>query len=179
LRIEREVSYFVGAMNPLEPPDVHHLRAAQGWLELGNDQEALAELERVAPALRDHPDVLELRWQVLAQARDWDASLGIAVEIVKQVPERLFGWLHRAYSMRRASGGGLKLALDALLPAVERFPEEPIVPYNLACYTCQMGDLAEARSWLAKAFAAGETGELKRMALHDPDLKPLWGEIRK
>ena len=166
-------------MNPLEPPDVHHLRAAQGWLELGNDQEAIVELERVAPELRDHPDVLELRWQAFAQAKDWDASLGIAVEIVKRAPDRLFGWLHRAYSMRRASGGGLKLALDALLPALERFPEEAIVPYNLACYTCQMGDLTEARSWLAKALAAGEAAELKRMALNDPDLKPLWEEIKK
>ncbi|HEX4645180.1 MAG TPA: tetratricopeptide repeat protein [Verrucomicrobiae bacterium] len=136
-------------MNPLEPPDVHHLRAALGWLELGDEGEAKTELEQVAPALLNHPDVLELRWQILAQAKDWDGSLGIAVEIVKQVPERLFGWLHRAYSIRRASGGGLKLALDALRPALERFPKEPVIPYNLACYTCQMGDVAEARSWLA------------------------------
>jgi hypothetical protein len=42
-----------------------------------------------------------------------------------------------------------------------------------------MGDVAEARSWLAKAFEVGETEELKQMALNDPDLEPLWKEIRK
>jgi len=36
-------------------------KAAQGWLELGNLAEASAELERLEPQLRTHPDVLELR----------------------------------------------------------------------------------------------------------------------
>jgi hypothetical protein len=39
-------------MNPLSPPDTHHLRAAEGWLELGNHLEANAELENIMPELR-------------------------------------------------------------------------------------------------------------------------------
>ena len=46
-------------MTPLEHPDVHHLRAAQGWLELGNHLEADKELDEIAPELRAHPDVLD------------------------------------------------------------------------------------------------------------------------
>ena len=31
-------------MDPLEPPALHHVKAAFGWIELGNVPEALAEL---------------------------------------------------------------------------------------------------------------------------------------
>ena len=36
-----------------------HLTAAQGWLELGNHEEAFEELEQIDAPLRGHPDVLE------------------------------------------------------------------------------------------------------------------------
>jgi hypothetical protein len=48
-------------MKPLEPPDSLHLQAAQGWLELGSHIEANEELEKIAPQLRAHPDVLKVR----------------------------------------------------------------------------------------------------------------------
>jgi hypothetical protein len=49
--------------------------------------------------------------------------------------------------------------------------------YNLACYACQLGNLKEARQWLEKAFAIGDSKQLKLMALDDPDLEPLWREV--
>jgi len=51
------------------------------------------------------------------------------------------------------------------------------VESNLACYECQLGDLSQARKWLETAFKAGDRKELKRMALADSDLKPLWAEL--
>ena len=54
---------------PLEAPDSHHLRAAQGWLELGDWQSANAELENISPQVRVHPDVLEIRWHIYAKAQ--------------------------------------------------------------------------------------------------------------
>ena len=65
-------------------------------------------------------------------------------------------------------------AHDALLPAAHTFPEAWVVPYNLACYTCQLGLMEEARSWLEKAFELGDSKSIKLMALEDPDLEPLW-----
>jgi hypothetical protein len=41
-------------MKSLEHPDSLHLRAAQGWLELGDHLEANEELERISPPLRVH-----------------------------------------------------------------------------------------------------------------------------
>jgi len=34
----------------MEQPDISHFKAAEGWLELGNWQEANEELERITPA---------------------------------------------------------------------------------------------------------------------------------
>jgi hypothetical protein len=48
-------------LKPLEHPGSFHLKAAQGWLELGNHLEADKELDEIAPTLRKHPDVLEIR----------------------------------------------------------------------------------------------------------------------
>jgi uncharacterized protein HemY len=64
-------------VDPLTQPDAVHLQAAEGWLDLGDHQQAAAELERITPAQRGHPDVLHLRWRVHAAAKEWESSLKI------------------------------------------------------------------------------------------------------
>jgi len=94
-------------MQPLEPPDAHHLSAAEGWLGLGNLAEARAELDRIAPALQNHPDVLDVRWSLLAEEKDWPAALALARTRLQLAPKSAAGWLHQAYALRRVPGGGL------------------------------------------------------------------------
>jgi len=166
-------------MQPLEAPDCHHLRAAEGWLELGSPTEAAAELSLIAPNHQRHPDVLEMRWALHAQARQWGAALEAARELVLAAPDRSSGWLHQAYALRRAVDGGLAQAHAALKPAAEKFKQEPIIPFNLACYACQLGQLDEARAWIKRALKLGGKGRIRLMALVDEDLEPLWPEIRK
>ena len=78
-------------------------------------------------------------------------------------------------------GGGLQKAWDALRPAVELFPDEALVPYNLACYACQLGNLDGGRHWLSRAFETATKRKLranfKAMALADADLAALHAEI--
>ncbi|MCL5098403.1 MAG: tetratricopeptide repeat protein [Candidatus Omnitrophica bacterium] len=164
-------------MNHLEPPDSHYLRAAIGWLELGNLWEANDELKKIAPRNRTHPDVLKVRLEVFTVEENWKACLDIAEAVIKAEPDKPFGWLRRSYSLRRVPNGGLQAAFDALLPAVGRFPRDSLIPFNLACYACQMGHLEDARQWLKRAMEVGGTDKIKRMALSDPDLSPLWEEI--
>jgi tetratricopeptide (TPR) repeat protein len=166
-------------MQTLEPPATHFLSAVVGWLELGNGEEAKAELEKVSPELRDHPDVLEVRWLVHAHEKDWDKGLAVAQTLVQSAPARSSGWLHQAYALRRATDGGLQAAWDALMPAFKMFPKEATIPYNLSCYACQMGKLDEARLWLERAFKVGSKEKMKFMALDDADLEPLWQEIKE
>lgn len=165
-------------METIEPPDTHYLLAALGWIELGNAAEAKAELARVSPHLARHPDVLETAWTVHATGKDWSEALKAAEQLVTCAGERPTGWLHRAYALRRVPGGGLRAAWDALLPAVDRFPQVATIPYNLACYACQMQQLDEARRWLHRAAAVGDKGKIKNMACADSDLEPLWSEIK-
>ena len=62
----------------LKSEDRTHLHAAEGWLELGNLLEANEELDKITPALRAHPDVLAVRYNVFARGNKWDGCLAIA-----------------------------------------------------------------------------------------------------
>jgi hypothetical protein len=164
-------------MRKIEPPDSHYLAGAIGWLELGNHHEAESELDRIDPELQTHPDVMELRWQIHSRANRWQDCVEVAETIIKLAPDRPSGYIYRAYGLRRCKG--LMSAWTSLLPVAELFPNEWLIPYNLSCYACQLGDLEAARRWLVKAFAKGEKEQLKSLALEDPDLKPLQAEIQK
>ena len=163
----------------LDPIDVHRVQAAEGWLGLGLRAEAEKELDAIPPEHQRHPDVLEARWLLHAHALQWAAALTAARELLFAAPTRASGWLHQAYALRRATDGGLALARLALIAAAEKFPKEPIIPFNLACYACQLGQLEEARGWMKRALKAGGKEAIKRLALADEDLKPLWPEIAR
>lgn len=171
------VHYTSGFM--LGPPDTHYLSGAAGWLGLGNLVEAQAELEQLSLEAREHPDALELQWLIYANQGQWEAGLAIARKLLHGAPDRPTGWLHRSYAMRRVPGGSIQEAMEALEPAFEKFPSESIIPYNLACYACQLGQMEIARVWLRRAVASGGAQSIKAMALADTDLEPLWEEIRR
>ena len=160
---------------PHSPPaDQHHLRAAEGWLELGDWRSANDELESITPALRAHPDVLAMRWNVYSEGKQWELALVVAEALCDLAPHDLNALIHRSYALHE-----LKRTAEAevlLLPALERFPDEPTIPYNLACYACVLGRVEEARRLLERAIeVSGEHGdEVKLQALDDPDLQRLW-----
>jgi tetratricopeptide (TPR) repeat protein len=164
-------------VKPIEAPDAHHFNAACGWLELGNRAEARAELALISAENQTHPGVLDLQWALCAAEKNWDAAFGFAQQLVTTFPDEPSGWLHCAYALRRKSGGGLALARDFLEPAADKFPDEPVIAFNLACYECQLQQLDEARRWLKRACEIGGEPEIQAMALADKDLKALWPEI--
>lgn len=166
-------------MRQLEAPDLHLLQAAQGWLGLGSLRDALTELDGISAENQRHPGVLELRWIIHIQQENWDAALAAARDLLAEEPGSANSWLHHAYALRRATEGGLAEARAALEPALEKFPKEPVISYNLSCYACQMQDLEVARKWFQRALKVGKKKEIKTMALADPDLEPLWEEIRQ
>jgi tetratricopeptide (TPR) repeat protein len=152
--------------------DAHHLRAAQGWLELGNHLESNAELENITAANRSHPDVLEIRWAIYAKAEKWEMCLEIGNALVQMAPKRPLGWKHRSVSLHRLKR--TREAHDLLLPATAIFPKDWPIHYDMACYACKLGNLNDARTWLEKAFSLGDPKEVKLIALDDPDLEMIW-----
>ena len=166
-------------MQKLEPPDTHYFLAAIGWMELGNVVEARAELAQVSVAQQEHPDVLEVRWSIAAKQEHWEEALEAARALLHCAPKRSSGWLHQAYALRRVPDGSVQKAWEALLPAFNKFPKEPMIPFNLSCYACQMGQIDVARDWLKRAAAIGGKEKVIGIALNDSDLQPLWDEIRQ
>lgn len=168
-------------MLSLEPPDNHFLDAATGWLMLGNAEEARREFEQLSPTARKHPDALDFEWRWLAHLKRWEEAVTVAQQLVDHCPKRADAWIHRSFALHELRR--TREAFDLLLPALKKFPKETTIPYNLACYTCQLGDLPAARQWLERALALdkspAEKRERLRAALEDPDLKPLWPELRQ
>ena len=164
-------------MRELTPPDSHHLNAATGWCELGNVAEARTELKRISAANRDHPRVLEEEWRICAAEKHWLPALEVARRLIEVAPDNPSGWIHQSYSLHELKR--TREAFDLLLPVVEKFPGVSTIPYNLACYACRLGDLEGARSWLTEAVRIRGKADIKRTALEDPDLQPMWEEIKK
>jgi tetratricopeptide (TPR) repeat protein len=162
------------SVQPLTPPDSHHLLAAQGWLELGSHSEANEELEQVSPSKRAHPNVLEIRWKVFSHFKKWDACFDIASALVKLSPERAESWIYRSSSLHALKR--TQEALENLLPIAQRFPNNWTIPYNLACYSAQIGQFEEAKEWFKKAILIDEKA-VQRSAIDDPDLNPLWDSM--
>jgi tetratricopeptide (TPR) repeat protein len=67
-------------------------------------------------------------------------------------------------------------AYDLLASGVKRFPNQPQVHYDLACYACKIGRLNEAMSSLERAIAVSEN-DVRQQALNDPALEPIWANI--
>lgn len=159
----------------LEPPDCHFLLAAQGWLELGCPADARAELERITTDLQGHPDVLDVRWEICAKEQQWDRALILSRALVGLRPDNAEAWVRQSYALHEL--GRTEEAWNSLLAVTARFPTVSVIPYNLACYACQMQRLEEARAWLRQAMKVGTANEIKTMALKDKDLMALWAEI--
>jgi len=164
-------------MKKLEPPDSHHLDAAQGWLGLGDWASANAELDQIGVEFCTHPAVLQTRVQVYAAASQWPAAAAIARALTVIVPDNPFGWIHWAYSLFEQQR--TPEARNVLLLAVDKFPNDYLIRYSLACYACRLGNLNEALQWLEKAVVLADAPEVKQMVLNNPDLRPLWDELEK
>jgi predicted Zn-dependent protease len=166
-------------MKSFNSQDAMHLNAAEGWLGLGSPIEANDELEKIAPEMRLHPEVLMVRYEVYAQEKRWDACVFVASTIVKLEPESSFGWVHRSFALHELKR--TKEALNNLLPALEYFPEEITIRYNLACYECVLGNLPQAKLRLAETLNLAQSqkcfDEWHSGALADKDLEPLWDTL--
>lgn len=140
-------------------------------------QESHREMLPLLYRYPDNLDLLQLKWRFAVETLAWDVALEAATSLQKLLPDDAHWWLNRAYALRRADGGGLQAAYDFLLPAKGLFAENYVIPYNLACYACQMKMLPLARTHLAAArLMAGEKA-IQSMALQDEDLQALWPEI--
>jgi hypothetical protein len=119
---------------------------------------------------------------VYSEAKKWKECVDIAQALVELMPGESFGWINRSFALRRAPGGSVQAAYDALLPAADRLKDLEQVTFNLACYSCQLGRIKEGREWFARCLVEanrrGRMNQRRLEALQEPDLKPLWQQIK-
>ena len=162
---------LVFRMAEIGPPDIHHLSSAIGWLELGNPREALCEWERISQANSGHSDVLEAGWRIRSAMKSWAAALELAHRHVQLAPDHPAGWINQSFALHEMKR--TQEAYDQLFSVAEKFSKVGVIPYNLACYACQLGNRELAEKHLAVAVKLRGNDEIKQMALADPDLKPM------
>ena len=61
--------------------------------------------------------------------------------------------------------------MEILVDAEAKFPREAAIPYNLACYYCQLGEMEKAKRYLKEAFEIDLNW--RTAALEDEDLRPF------
>jgi Tfp pilus assembly protein PilF len=97
------------------------------------------------------------------------------------VAAKLVGWnpgepdyfVNLAYAQRRAES--IEVAHQTLKRAAGLHPNDGTIQFNLACYDAQTGNPERAKEHLRRATEIDS--KFKLMALEDPDLEPLWGQL--
>jgi len=150
--------------------DQWRLIAATGYIELSMLPDAEAELDAIDPDFRQLPEVLAVRMEIYSKQHQWERMQGIAVRLMRSYPEESHWVISYANATRRALS--LEAAKDILRAALQRYPKEPCIPYNLACYECQLGNLESAKLYLEDAIRLHPG--FRAAAMKDSDLKDLW-----
>ncbi len=167
----------VGIVNvglELEWPASQFAWAALGWLGLGDWRSAADELSRIHPKFLAHPFVARIRVRLWLRQNP-DLALALTNELLKVMPDEPECLIHRSFALHELAR--TQEAYDLLRPTLDRFPENPTIPYNIACYLCQLGLFLEAHEMLIKSFAIDSGMSRRLRALSDPELAPLWPEI--
>ena len=150
------------------------IQAAVGYLELGMLVEANEEIENLAPELKSSSAVLGVRVEIYRAAEKWSLMEVVARELWKRHQDEPVYWNDVAWAVRRADS--IKAAHSILLDAVERFPGDAMTHFNLGCYSCQLGDIDQAKERVRKAIELD--AKFKMLALDDPDLEPMWDNMK-
>jgi predicted Zn-dependent protease len=143
--------------------------AAQGYLELGMAEEALAELAFM-PGIESHdPEIIELRLHILMEAKRWAEALATAEELIRFNTDAIPAYIHGAFALHEL--GRTEEARNLLLKGPAELRKDPTFHYNIGCYEAVLGNSEAALHSLQASFALDET--YRDFARRDPDLTLL------
>ncbi|HWB58136.1 MAG TPA: hypothetical protein VG733_01530 [Chthoniobacteraceae bacterium] len=145
------------------------LAAAQGYSELGMHEDAIAELDAIAPKIADQPEVLEARLLILMHARQWKDALAVCRRFCRAMPDAASGYIHAAFCLHEL--GRTPEAKSLLVGGPPSLLKEPTYHYNLACYEAKLGNYPEAHAHLETSFAMDR--KFREFAKGDADLEPI------
>ena len=163
----------------MEPRHNWLLSAAEGWLDLGLEEEAEREWENLPSDVQGSLRGSEVAWRIHAKRRQWEDALALSRKELDRYPDNVSPWLRLAFALRRARPQevGVIEAQKVLLQVARKFPKEPVVAYNLACYACQLGAPEKAIEWLRRAIKLGDRSTILAMARADSDLVSMRDQL--
>jgi Flp pilus assembly protein TadD len=154
--------------------DQHHLQASVGYTQLGMNTEALEELDHVSTLARHSVEVLSLELAILHQNNQWKQAAHVAGKILSLDPSNPDWHIAAAYATRRALS--LEEANIILTQAVDLFPANALIHYNLGCYAAQLGELEKSYVLVRRAFDLDP--HFEKVAKTDPDLNPIRSRLK-
>ena len=106
-------------------------------------------------------------------AENWERAVAIAVDLVKAEPKNATTWMLLAHAERRA--GNVQQEETVLLKARAWHPQDASIFLKLARCATVTGRIEEAKLRLEHAIDLDEN--IRWLALHEEDLRPLWDWI--
>jgi lipopolysaccharide biosynthesis regulator YciM len=147
------------------------LLAAEGYLELGMVPDALREFGDLPARVKTSLEGLTMLMEIHRAEEEWEAMESVASRLWEADPENVDRWIDWAIALRQSDS--VASARVLLLEAVERFPEEALVHFHLACCECQLGNLPQARRHLMESKKRCRLCRVL-MLTDDGDLEPFW-----
>jgi Flp pilus assembly protein TadD len=141
-----------------------HVLASNGYLELGMFD---------ATAHKRRREVLEAAIAVYLGAREWHKAVATAADLVKAEPKNSTHWIILAYAVNQV--GDLEQTETVLLKARLWHPRNSLILFKLACCASARGHIEEAKVRLGHAIDVDSN--VRRLALDNEDLRPLWDWI--
>jgi Flp pilus assembly protein TadD len=149
------------------------VRAASGYLELGMLEDAARAFEEIALEDRNKSAVLGVQVGLYIAQKKWALAAVAAGRLVKLGPKDPAWWIAFAYSTRQSES--IEKGEAILLQARDLHPDHPDILFNLACYASLLGHTEEAKLHLQRAIDLDT--DIRRLALDEADLRPLWDWI--
>jgi len=146
--------------------------AAEGYVELGMIDQALAELHPLRQIQEVAYDYHRLLGECYRARENWAAALMEFERCDRLQPESLDVLMAMAWCYKRLNR--LDDAIAAMQTAYESHRDEPIVLYNLSCYYSLAGNKPQALSWLGRALRMER--RLIELIPKETDFAPLRGD---
>jgi hypothetical protein len=133
-------------------------QAAVGYVELSMFDQANEELEKIDPFNRAAPEVLAVRVATYHGLKKWDLLQVVAQRLAEFDVQNVDWVVPYAYATRRVES--IEAAKKILLNAEQRFPNEPVIPYNLACHSVRCGTPEQMQSRTPSALRSFTAGHM-------------------
>lgn len=153
----------------------HPLQAAEGWIELGDYDEAAEELHNCPPAVKSSVAFVKLWVRIYAAKGRWVDVEQYCELLAKHAPDESFTIFTQAEAFHRQ--GRTREAFAVFQQSPMSFRTGVKYFYALARYLCALDQTQLAAACIGNAIDEDPSVRLK--ALNDPELERLWVDLQK